>query len=245
MNSTKAPTRRMEARPPDAGSPDMRRFTLLSVGIHLLFLFLISVPLIQPRRPMPAEPIYEVALVSWPEPNYEPPKPVRPPEKPKPQKPKPEPKKPKPEDTVVVPKKQAPKPKPVVDPEPETTKTPVPEKTPVPIPDAPEEPVSMGEVDQQDFKHDYYLQQLRRILARAWDPPSGGTGVVRVSVHFIIDRNGAISALEVSTTSGWNLYDRSAMAAVLSVKKLPPLPEAYSGDQLGLTVNFQRMGDTP
>ena len=244
MTSTKAPTRRKEARPPDAGSPDMRRFTLLSLGVHVLFLSLISVPLIRPLRPVPAEPIYEVALIQWPEPNYEPPKPVRPPEKKKePVKPKPEPKKPKPEDTVVVPKKNEPKPKPV--PEPEEAETQVPEKTPVPIPDAPEEPVSMGEVDQKDFKHDYYLQQVRRLLARAWDPPSGGSGVVRVSVHFIIDRTGTISALEVTATSAWNLYDRSAMGAVLNVKKLPPLPEAYSGDQLGLTVNFQRMGDAP
>lgn len=243
MNPTKAPTRRKEARPPDAGSPKMRRFTLLSLGIHVLFVSLFSLSLIQPLRPVPAEPIYEVALIQWPEPNYEPPKPVRPPEKKKePEKPKPEPKKPKPEDAVVVPKSE-PKPKPP--PEPKQAEEPVPEKTPVPIQDAPEEPVSMGEVDQKDFKHDYYLQQVRRILARAWDPPSGGTGLVEVGLHFIIDRTGAISALEVSSTSGWNLYDRAALSAVLSVKKLPPLPESYAGDQLGLTVNFQRMGDAP
>lgn len=232
----------MEARQPDAGSP-MRRYTLLSLGIHVLLVSAISFPLIRPQRPIPAEPIYEVALIQWPEPNFVPPKPAKTPTKPKQvEKPKPLP---KPEDAVVVPEKSEPKPKPVKDPEPKKIESPVPEKTPVEIPDVPEEPVSMGDVDQRDFKHDYYLQQLRRILARAWDPPVGGTGIVRTSVHFVIHRDGTVVTPEVTAPSGWRLYDRSALGAVLSVKKLPPLPEAYKGDQLGLTVNFQRMGDTP
>jgi outer membrane biosynthesis protein TonB len=242
MNPTKAPTRRKEARQPGAGSHSMRRYTLFSVGIHIAFISLISFPLVRPHRPILAEPIYEVALIKWPESNYLPPKPAQAREREKPvEKLKPRPKQ---KDEVVVPKEKTPRPKPTPKTEPEE-KTPATSPKLVEIPNAPEDPVSLGMVDQRDFKHDYYLELLRGILARAWDPPRGGTGVIQTSLHFIIQRDGSILDPKVTVTSGWNLYDRSAMGAVLGVKKLPPLPEAYSGDQLGLTVNFQRMGDGP
>jgi protein TonB len=241
MTTTKAPTRRKRARQPDAGSPTMRRYTLASMGVHVVFLSLLSFPLIQPQRPVMAEPIYEVALIDSPEPNYLPPKPVQAPKpKPKPEKPKPKPK-PKQRDEVVVTKKAPPKPKDEVEPEPEEQVEAV---KPINIPNAPVETPSTGiRVDQDDFKHNYYIELLRGILARAWDPPHGGQGLLQTSVHFVIKRDGTVLAPEVTGPSGWSLLDRSALSAVMTVGKLPPLPEAYSGDQLGLTVNFQRMGD--
>ena len=72
---------------------------------------------------------------------------------------------------------------------------------------------------------------------------NGGSGKVITTVHFTILRDGTILDPEVVTPSGWSLYDRVALSAVHSTRKLPPLPEAYSGDELGLTVHFQRVGD--
>jgi outer membrane biosynthesis protein TonB len=194
---------------------------------------------------MPADPIYEVALVQWPEPNFQPPTPTRTPPK---VEPKPvEPEKPKPEprpQEVVIPEKVEATPKPVEKkppPEPKVEATPKPVETP----QVPTEPVSLGQVDQRDFKHDYYLQLLRGILARAWEPPSEGEGLRKTSLHFIIQRDGTIVAPEIIAESGWTLFDRAALRAVLSVKKLPPLPEAYTGNELGLTVDFQTMMGAP
>jgi protein TonB len=245
MNKTKAPTRRKRARQPVAGGPDMRRYVLVSLGIHFVVFLLIYVPLIQPPRPIYADPIYNVALVEWPEPNYQPPKPARTPrEKREPERPKPTPKV---EDAVAIPEKPKPKPQPK-EPEPRTK----PEETPVreapvevDLPNVPEEPVSLGDVDQHDFKHDYYLEIVRARLAQAWEPPRGGTGVVVVTVHFRIQRDGVIVDPEIVNPSGWSLYDRAGLGALHRVRTLPPLPEAYSGDHLGLTVNFRKMGDQP
>lgn len=239
MNRPEAPNRRKEARPPGAESTHMRRYTLASLGVHVAAFSLISFPLVRPPRPMPAEPIYEVALVRWPEPNYQPPVPAKKPA-PTPPKPKPKPKPAPPEKAVVVPAKEKPKPKPKETPQPKETQAPPETKQKVPD-EAAEQPVSLGTVDQRDFKHDYYLELLRGILARAWNPPQEGEGLMKTSLHFVILRDGTIVDPRITAPSGWSLYDRSAMGAVLSVKRLPPLPEAYAGEQLGLTVNFQRM----
>jgi TonB family protein len=115
----------------------------------------------------------------------------------------------------------------------------------VDTPDAPPEPVSLGVVDQKDFRHDYYLELIRGLLARAWNPPDGGSGLLLTSLHFNILRDGTIIEPEIVSPSGWSLYDRAALGSVMTVRKLPPLPEAYAGEQLGLTVNFRRMGQEP
>jgi TonB family protein len=239
MNPTKAPTRRKEARQPEAGSAPMRRYTLFSLGIHILILTSLSIPWARRERPIFADPIYEVALIPWPEPNFEPPKPVvkpkpKPPElKPKPPEPEPKPKL----ETVPLNEEKAP-PKESPKPEPKPVETVKAEESP-----EAEDPVSVGVVDQPDFKHDSYLQLLRRLLARAWDPPAGGEGVTQATVHLVILKDGTVADTEIRSPSGWSLYDRSTLRAILTVKKFPPLPEAYSGDRLGLTVNFRRNVD--
>jgi TonB family protein len=240
MNPTQAPTRRKEARQPEAGSAPMRRYTLFSLGIHILILSSLSLPWSRREKPILADPIYEVALIKWPEPNFEPPKPAakptpKPPE-PKPPEPKPKPK-PKLETVPLKETKAAPKEKPKPEVKPVET-TPVKE-----VPTDAENPVSVG-VDQPDFKQDSYLNTLRRILARAWEPPGGGDGITQASVHLVIKKDGTVVDPEVRSSSGWSLYDRSTLRAVLTVKKFPPLPESYSGNELGLTVNFRQNVET-
>ena len=76
MDKNKAPTRRTEARQPGAGSSSMRRFALSSMGIHILVLSVVSLPVVQRESPVHAEPLYEVALIEWPEANFQPPTPT-------------------------------------------------------------------------------------------------------------------------------------------------------------------------
>ena len=67
--------------------------------------------------------------------------------------------------------------------------------------------------------------------------------MIRATVHFVVQRDGTIMEPEIVGPSGWTLYDRSTIRALINVKKFPPLPEAYSGGQIGLTVDFQRVVD--
>ncbi len=239
----------------------MGRFLALSLGVHALALILLAVPFSRNPPPLYAEPVYQVALVEWPETNFKPPVPTHTPEvkqpKPEPEKPKPKPEPKKPDEVRVAekpkpkPEKKEPEKQPEVAPKPEKkAETPPQEEAPpekkVDIPDTPEEPVSLGMVDQKDFREDFYLELVRGILARAWDRPRVGKGVVRTTVHFVIRRDGTVVQPYVMEPSGIALYDRAAMAAVDRVKdRLPPLPESYSGDQIGLSVVFQSMGEQP
>ncbi len=249
-------SRRKEARGPGAEGVGVTRYLALSLGVHLAVVFLISIPLVHRVRPIFAEPVYQVALVEWPEPNYAPPVPARVPVRPqdKPQekpaaekKPEPDavkiqdprkkPEKPREETKAVVAEIKKAETPPVVSEQP-----PVERATPN---EAPEGPVSLGTVDQPDFKHDYYLQIVMSRLAQAWVRPPGGQGVTRATIHFIIRRDGSIVQPFLQEPSGWALYDRSVDRAVHEVRQLPPLPEAYAGDQLGVTAVFQRIGDEP
>ncbi len=226
-----------------------------------------SIPLSRKPDPVYADPIYTVALVEDPVPNFEPPKPTRRPEPPKPEPepapepPKPEPKPPEP-DPVVIPKPDPPKPEPKPDPpkpkpkpkpdppkpEPEPKvepkPEPVPEKAPD-IPEAPPEPVSVGMVDQEDFRDDNYLRRVKAIIARKWfqRQPGGSDRDALASVHLVILRDGTIRGPRIKDASGWSLFDRAALGTLLDIPRLPPLPQSYRGDELGLTVEFvQRTG---
>jgi outer membrane biosynthesis protein TonB len=241
MNRIKAPARRKEARSPAGGLPSMRPFIAASIVVHAALLTALSRPAAEPPRPVFAEPIYQVALLPSPEPNYEPPVPTAPapPKKVEPKKaPIPKPHK----DAVAIPDskpKKTPK-------KPEPVQKPAAETAPVKSQDAPRAtnaPVSLGDVDQKEFTQDWYLETIRVMLARAWDPPTGGTGLLLARIHLVIRRDGSIERPEVIAGTGWGLYDRSTISAVLTVHKFPPLPQDYPGDELGLTVNFQRLGD--
>lgn len=248
MNRPVRPIRREEARLPEAGST-LRRYALLSLIVHVSVagLSLASFPVLRHHERTPFAPrIYEVALVPAPVPNYEPPFPQA--EKKK----QPAPLKPvKTPETKVKPKTEDPKEKPVKTTQappkekPATTATGTSEKPQAATTtSAPEEhPVSMGMVDQANFHQDYYLETIRSILVRLWDPPTGGSaGLHQASIHFIVQRDGTITDPQITSGSGWALYDRSALGAVINaVHKLPPLPESYEGNELGLTVNFQRV----
>ncbi len=260
MNRLRHMLRRLWGRRLPGEPEPMNRYVILSAAAHVLAVLVLSIPLSQRPRPIFAEPVYDVALVDWPEPNYKPPVPTRKVERPKP-KPVEEPPKPEPEpepEVIKVPEKETPKPKkeeppevkkPKVEPaEKEPEEKPAEPETPQPkvdIPDVPPEPVSLGMVDQRDFKHDWYLQQVKSLLAAKWSRPRSGAGLMQATVHFIIQKDGTVVQPYIVEPSGSSLYDRAALRAVVEARKFAPLPVEYSGNELGISVKFQTMGDAP
>jgi TonB family protein len=247
------PTRRKEARPAGTAST-ARRCVLASLAVHVVAVIVLSLPVVRPERPVFADPLYQVALVEWPEPNAVPPvHAVRPPSPTT----SPEPRTPPRATVVETRKKPTPRKDPARKPAPATpAETAAPPAAtpqvqtgpPAPGPVSPQAasgPVSLGMVDQRDFQHNYYLELVRSLISREWTPPSGSATPLRAGLHFVIRRDGTIETPEVTTSSGWSAYDRAALRAVFAVKRLPPLPEAYGGGHLGLTVFFQHTGSTP
>lgn len=258
-------SRRKEVRGPRAEGGGVTRYLALSLAVHLAVVSFISIPLVHRVRPISAEPIYQVALIQWPASDG-----VRaasagtpPREEEKPRKePIPPEKEPEPDAVKLQEVRKKPeKPREEAKATPsEVTKAEAAPAIPGPSPAGsgspsaapggsasigPDGPVSLGMVDQPNFRHDYYLQIVMSRLAQAWVRPPGGQGVTRATIHFIIRRDGSIVQPFLQEPSGWALYDRSVDRAVQEVRQLPPLPEAYAGDQLGVTAVFQRIGDEP
>lgn len=88
-------------------------------------------------------------------------------------------------------------------------------------------------LDNPDFTYSYYIDQLLSAIDRNWVRPPLGEGV-RAIVSFRIGRDGSMSGLEVTESSGYNSFDLAALRAVQNAAPLPPLPRAYRHDSLGV-----------
>jgi TonB family protein len=90
-------------------------------------------------------------------------------------------------------------------------------------------------LEGRPFAYPWYLEQLVRKVQRGWRP---STSTLAATIHFRIDRNGRIDDIEVEKSSGNFLFDQSALRAVESANPLAPLPSDYSGDWLGVYLDF-------
>jgi TonB family protein len=90
-------------------------------------------------------------------------------------------------------------------------------------------------LEGRPFRFPWYLGQLVGKIERNWRPASN---TLRTTVYFRIARNGRISDIKVAEASGNFLFDQSARRAVEASSPMPPLPEEYDGDFLGVYFDF-------
>jgi protein TonB len=203
-----------------------------------------------PSRPKAEKPKPEPEKP--PEPEPEPPKPEPPAPKPKPvreeapvlpDKPVKKPEKPKPSASGELPRPAAP-----------TDRKPVPRPS-APTPPPPSEGSETGPrgaptgkpqgssafgsqvagLDNPDFKFGYYIDQLLSAIDSKWVRPPLGNDVQAV-IGFRIQRDGSITDLEVTRSSGYNSFDLAALRAVQNASPFPPLPRAYRESSLGVNL---------
>jgi protein TonB len=211
------------------------------------------------RHPAPSRPIAKPE-----KPRPEPEKPPEPePEPPKPEPPAPAPR-PKPvrEEAPVLPDKPVKKPE---KPQPAAT-APLPrpaapaDRKPLPRPPAPAAPQTndggetgprgaptgkpqgssafgsqIAGLDNPDFKFGYYIDGLLSAIDSKWVRPPLGNDVQAV-IGFRIQRDGSITDLEVTRSSGYNSFDLAALRAVQNASPFPPLPRAYRESSLGVNL---------
>ena len=96
---------------------------------------------------------------------------------------------------------------------------------------------SGAELSVGDFCCPEYLATMIVLIRRRWDPNQDvpGTSVVR----FTVQRNGMIDDVVVDRGSGYFALDMSAQRAVLMTGELPPLPSAFSQDNLTVHLTFE------
>ncbi len=89
-----------------------------------------------------------------------------------------------------------------------------------------------------DFPFSYYVQQLVSLIGANWFRPDASEGAL-CTVSFRIQRSGQVTDVKVETSSGVSYYDRAAVRAVYAANPLPPLPNDYHNDQLGVHLRFR------
>ena len=91
-----------------------------------------------------------------------------------------------------------------------------------------------------DFKP--YLMQLIATIKRNWlavIPESARMGRRgKVSLQFVIARDGNIDKVVYAEQSGSSALDRAAVAGVSASNPLPPLPRDFKGNRIVLQLNF-------
>jgi len=160
----------------------------------------------------------------------------------------PEPPAPKPEPVVEEEEEMPPPPeKPKPKPKPKQEKPKIIEKKTVPSTDTErtvepttDELVTTGDImlDGQDFPFAYYLATMKRRIAAFWQVPGTQADPKYCRVYFRVGRDGSIQSPSVETPSGNFLFDQAALRAVVQASPLPPLPDGFGDDFLGVHFSF-------
>jgi outer membrane biosynthesis protein TonB len=102
------------------------------------------------------------------------------------------------------------------------------------------EGVGAADVEGAGFGSNYYVDVMRAKIAEYWrNPIRGATAIIRTTIYFKIKRNGGIFDAVIEKTSGLELFDQAALRSVLSSDPLPPLPSEYTGEDLGVHLEFE------
>jgi len=95
-------------------------------------------------------------------------------------------------------------------------------------------------VEGGNFESSYYLDiAFGKIRGNFSNPLRQTTFPIRTTVYFKILKNGKIAEPIVEAPSGVAPFDQATLRAVISSDPLPPLPEEYKGEWLGIHLEFE------
>jgi len=95
-----------------------------------------------------------------------------------------------------------------------------------------------GSAFDQDFEYSYYVQQMLGRISLHWQrAPVRGQAVV--IIRFTIFKDGHLEDVRVEQSSGLAMLDRAAERAVYLSDPMPPLPNSYPRDQVGVHLRFE------
>lgn len=94
-----------------------------------------------------------------------------------------------------------------------------------------------AQVNVGDFCCPDYIATMLRRVHQHWNAGSGANAVA--TMQFTIQRDGSITHVQLMRSSGNQMLDFLAERALLAVRQLPPLPEAYTNPSLDVTLEFK------
>ncbi|SPE23872.1 Cell division and transport-associated protein TolA [Acidobacteriia bacterium SbA2] len=101
--------------------------------------------------------------------------------------------------------------------------------------------LSFGEGGDFGERYGYYVASVRSRISGNWLLSTVSPNIVsapRLYMTFTILRDGNVTDVEITQSSGIPEVDRSALRAVLASNPLPPLPPDYSGNKVKVNLYF-------
>ena len=94
-------------------------------------------------------------------------------------------------------------------------------------------------IDGANFQSPYYINLVFSKIRSRWVNPVRLSTLIEVTVYFRVEANGRIVDAEIENSSGITAFDQSALRAILTSDPLPPLPQEFTGDHIGIHLKFE------
>ena len=89
----------------------------------------------------------------------------------------------------------------------------------------------------QDFEYAYYVKTMLGRIRQHYQR-FAVRGTATVVVRFTIMKDGSVREAEIEQSSGVRVLDRGSLRAVMLADPLPPLPNSYPRDRVGVHLRF-------
>lgn len=93
-------------------------------------------------------------------------------------------------------------------------------------------------VDNANFNYPYYFIQTFGKIERNWSNPVASNQPISCVIYFQVMRTGTILESVIETSSGLEVYDRACLRALQASAPLPPLPDDFRDDIIGIHLEF-------
>ncbi|HXW13462.1 MAG TPA: TonB family protein [Terriglobia bacterium] len=101
--------------------------------------------------------------------------------------------------------------------------------------------VAMGEANSFGQRYAWYVASMRSRISANWLLATVSPNILtapRTYITFEITRDGTVTNVQITQSSGIAEVDRSAFRAILASNPLPPLPPDYSGGSVNVQFYF-------
>ena len=106
---------------------------------------------------------------------------------------------------------------------------------------APEDSQETISLDTDDTRYVTYAQAIKERIAGQWKYPQEARKKKlegRLVVLFSLNREGALTRMDIAESSGHEVLDREAETAVRSAAPFPPFPSTITVNRLNINVSF-------
>lgn len=99
-------------------------------------------------------------------------------------------------------------------------------------------PFGGAAVDNASFDYPYWFVQAFSKIERNWSNPVYANQPMSCIVYFQVIRSGRIIKIEIEKSSGIDTFDRACEQAVTLSEPLPPLPDDFTDEIIGIHLEF-------